>query len=147
MNYSMRWRKSKRSLLTFTAAQHHQLLEWAAAGRPYEVCGVLAGSANRVAGLIPLPNSATDPRTRYLIAPEAFIPAYYAIERDGQELIGIVHSHPTSAPIPSPTDLREATWTAIFYVIIGFVAEVPSLRAWQLHWGEATEIEVQIEDH
>lgn len=146
MNYIMGKQKQKLSTIMFTAEQHHILLEWATKGRPYEVCGIIGGKGNHAQQIYQLPNIASDPRTRYLIDPKAFVSAYYEIERNGLEMIGVVHSHPTSLPIPSPTDIVEAAWPGIYYVIIGFEGNVASLRVWEIYAGHAEETDVIIED-
>jgi desampylase len=130
--------------LLFTAAQYHDLLEWAQAGRPYEVCGIIGGASrsNRAETIYALPNIAADPRTRYQIEPQALLHAYFEIERAGLEMIGIVHSHPASVPIPSATDIVEATWPDVVYVIIGFEGDQASVRAWQIRNGRAQEVTI-----
>ncbi len=56
----------------------------------------------------------------------------------------IVHSHPTTPPIPSALDLAEATLPGVFSVIVGFAPPVV-VRAWRLPFGEMAVGEIPIE--
>jgi len=135
--------------LVLTCAQREVLIDRAAAGQPDEVCGLLGGrwqsETGEVSAVIPLANSAATPRTNYLVEPRAFVDAYQRLERSGDDLIGIYHSHPHGAAIPSATDVAEATWPDIPYLIIGFPgASTPDIRAWNLKRGAAAPVELVI---
>ncbi len=54
------------------------------------------------------------------------------MRRLGIELLAIYHSHPTSAPVPSKTDLARAFWPDAVYLIVSLAAEEPVVRGWWL---------------
>lgn len=115
------------------------------AGYPDEVCGLLGGrwqgDEGRVKRVMPLPNVASNPHIRYQVEQKAFVDAYRQIERRGDELIGIYHSHPTDVAVPSATDLAEATWPDVAYLIIGLREQSsPDIRAWSIKRGTATPV-------
>lgn len=128
-----------------TAAQHRQILDQAVQGRPYEVCGLVGGWQDVASHILPIRNIALTPRTRYLLDPAAFVTAYTQIERSDGELIGIYHSHPAGAPTPSATDLAEATWPEVVYLIVGFVEDRPQMAAWLLRHGKATPVTLTLQ--
>ena len=72
---------------------------------PQEACGVLLGTAPaggiRIEQFHPIRNVAPDPLHAFTFHPEQWIPFCLKSEK----LIGIVHSHPHSLPIPSQDDL------------------------------------------
>lgn len=72
---------------------------------PQEACGVLLGTATaggiRIEHFQPIRNVAPDPLHSFTFHPEEWIPFCLKSEK----LIGIVHSHPHSLPIPSQDDL------------------------------------------
>jgi proteasome lid subunit RPN8/RPN11 len=111
---------------------YRQLREFAEAGIPREVCGLLSGSNGEVKRLYPIPNVAETPETRFVLAPDAFLRAYYTIERSGEDLLAVFHSHPRHAPNPSSTDIAETTWPDLLTVIAGPVADEFRIAAWSL---------------
>ncbi len=130
--------------LILTAAQQRQILDHAVQGRPYEVCGLISGWQGIANSILPIANIAAAPRTRYLLDPAAFVAAYTQIERSGDELIGIYHSHPMGVPIPSTTDIAEATWPDVVYLIVGFVADTPQMAVWSIRRGKVTPVKLAI---
>jgi proteasome lid subunit RPN8/RPN11 len=100
---------------------------------PRECCGLLIGKADQVERNVRASN--LDPRpTRYLIDPEDHFAAIREARSLGREVIGAYHSHPASAPVPSQTDLAEATsGSDFFYVIVSLVND--EVRAYQVQDG------------
>ena len=84
---------------------------------PNECCGLLIGSARRVERARRARNVQASP-TRYLVDPADHFAAIRSARTDGLRVVGAYHSHPASAPLPSPTDLRDATYPDYIYVII-----------------------------
>ena len=100
---------------------------------PNECCGLFAGvreaDAWRVKAIHPLVNEAASPR-EYHSAP---FQAEKACRAAGHEFLAIYHSHPTSPPIPSKTDLeRNFYGTSVMHLIIGLSEETPLVRGWWL---------------
>lgn len=126
-----------------TEEQARMLVQQAVEAAPQEICGLLVGSGPRVQSIIPIPNSAADPVHFYRLDDAAFARALLQLETSGLQLAGIYHSHPHGEPIPSSTDVRQATYPDTPYLIIGLRGE-PRLAAWQMRYGEVTPVEVVI---
>lgn len=90
---------------------------------PRECCGLLVGRGESVVRSVRARNlDAT--ATRYLIDPEDHFAAIRAARVEGLEVVGAYHSHPSSAPVPSPADVAEANNGSDFlYVIVSLVNE------------------------
>lgn len=95
-------------------------------GYPYEVCGVLVGSATdggRVDQVVPLPNRETDrPQVRYQIAPEDLLRVQREAGAAGREIIGYYHTHPDHPARPSETDrtiAAEGLSDGVFHMVFG----------------------------
>jgi proteasome lid subunit RPN8/RPN11 len=72
---------------------------------PREACGLLLGAAAaggmRIDTYVPVRNVAPDPLHAFIPHPEDWVKGLYL----EPALIGLFHSHPTSAPVPSLSDL------------------------------------------
>jgi proteasome lid subunit RPN8/RPN11 len=118
------------------------ILRCARNGVPREVCGLIGGCFTRdgaLAGAVfPVRNSAADPLVRFDMARAEMIGAIMSLQRTGKEVVGIYHSHPASDAIPSPVDIREATWPDVAHLIVGHAhAPAPDVRAWLIKAGRA----------
>ncbi|HFC09658.1 MAG TPA: M67 family peptidase [Chloroflexi bacterium] len=101
-----------------------------AAEAPLEACGLVAGRDGVSVAVYPIPNALHSP-TRYRMDPRAQVQAFFAMEAAGLELLAIYHSHPQGPPLPSATDLREATY-AVPYLIWARLGETWLVRAFLL---------------
>ena len=111
------------------------MLAHAQAERPNECCGLLAGVID--AGVMHvvkrhvLVNEAASP-IEYRSEPRSMFAAVKAMRIDGHEMLAIYHSHPTSTPIPSPTDLERSLSPDLVNFIISLEGPAPVLRGWWL---------------
>jgi proteasome lid subunit RPN8/RPN11 len=106
-----------------------------------ERCGLLAGEDGRVTRVLPVPNALRSPVAYRMDGPE-FIAAMAACDF---EPLAIYHSHLAGPPIPSATDVAEATYPDSIYVIVSFHIEPPSVRAFRIVAGQVTGVVVQVE--
>ena len=121
-----------------------RLLEHARREHPNESCALLGGDARtgRVTSLHVARNELASPY-RYEVAAEDLVRIVHAIEAAGEDLVAIFHSHPTTAPVPSPSDRREARYAAV-HLIEGLSAGRRTLRAWSLDGSLALPVELAI---
>ncbi|HJZ60213.1 MAG TPA: M67 family metallopeptidase, partial [Gemmataceae bacterium] len=103
---------------------------------PNECCGLLAGVIADDVGWVsehfPIRNDRASP-TEYESNPQDMLSAVRAMRAAGTEVLAIYHSHPTSAPVPSRTDLARNFWgETAAHVIIGMSGSDPEVRAWWL---------------
>jgi proteasome lid subunit RPN8/RPN11 len=109
-----------------------EMLAQAVAELPNECCGLLAGRGGRVSHRYPLTNALVSP-VRYESDPKDLFAADKAMRQEGTELLAIYHSHPTSEPVPSRTDLeRNFYGPDVIHVIISLKGGEPAVRAWRL---------------
>ncbi len=109
---------------------------------PGECCGALLGpDPGALAAALPLRNEAGRAGS-YLVGPESLQVAEAAAATAGLELVGFYHSHPASAPMPSPVDL-EAAWPWYTYLLVD--AGTGAVRAWTLAEDRSTFVERAIE--
>jgi proteasome lid subunit RPN8/RPN11 len=85
---------------------------------PHECCGALVGRDDRVADVVPLPNTTEEgPRRRFLVRPSDYREAEKKAAELGGELLGFYHSHPDHPARPSQYDLDHA-WPNFAYIIV-----------------------------
>ena len=100
---------------------------------PRECCGLLVGKGESVVRSVRARNLDAK-ATRYLIDPEDHFEAIRAARVEGLEVVGAYHSHPSSTPVPSATDIAEANGGSDFlYVIVSLVTE--DVRAYRIDMG------------
>jgi len=106
---------------------------------PNEGCGLLSGrqiDAALVGGrFFPGTNVLASP-SRFAMDPAEVVAALTAIDRDGDRLAAIVHSHPSTGAAPSRTDVLEAYYPEALLLIVPLADVAPRLRAWRAEPGD-----------
>ena len=128
---------------------HAEMVHQAQAELPNECCGLLAGRIEndgtgplgRVLRRYPLINAAASPK-EFISDPRSMLAAEKARRAEGLDFLAVYHSHPTSPPIPSRTDLERAYSPDTMNLIVSLQTDVPEIRAWWLKGDEYKEAEV-----
>lgn len=130
--------------LKLTQEQHQKMIEHVESNLPFEACGLLAGRNAKVESVHKVTNKAQSP-LRYMMDPIEQLSAFEWIESNGQDLIGIFHSHPTGPENISPSDIAEAAY-AVVYIVLARVDNAPAWRTrgfWIEH-GTYSEVALEI---
>lgn len=118
------------------------MVQQARAELPNECCGLLAGTPDgRVLCRYPLVNTAASPR-EYMAEGHDRFEADKDMRQNGIEVLAVYHSHPTSDPIPSRTDLERngyGSWAV--HLIVSLKETEPRVRGWWLTEKDYTEAE------
>ncbi len=130
------------------------MIAQAQAELPNECCGLLAGQVDTsvtgppvgsVLARYALINGAHSP-VRYLSEEKSLFAAHRDMRQRCIDVLAIYHSHPTSAPVPSKTDLQQNYWPGVVHVIVSLERPEPEVRFWRLEPDRFTEAEVEIVD-
>jgi len=110
---------------------------------PNECCGMVGGADGEARVVIPVVNSAASP-LRFEMDPQGQYNALRAIEDDGDELLGIYHSHTKSAAYPSQTDVNQAvSWPDAIWLIVSLQdADSPDVKGYWLKDLEIADAEL-----
>lgn len=106
--------------------------------RPRECCGFLVGSGSRVTHAVPMSNVA-EGTTRYRLDDRGHIELRRLLRefRPPLAIVGVYHSHPAGAPVPSETDVAEAHYPEWIHVIVGLGSGRARLAAFRIAGGHA----------
>lgn len=126
------------------------LLAHAQQGDTDEVCGLISRRADPTQAAEyrhhPITNIAADRPHRYTMDPAGQIAALREMREQDRALFAIYHSHPTSAALPSATDMREAGYPEALYLIISLNTKgVLEMRGFRLHGEHYDEVDLLIE--
>lgn len=111
---------------------------------PNEACGILAGKEGIIQKVHEMTNTDKSPQTFFMGAKEQ-LRVMKEIRNEGQEMIGIYHSHVASLAYPSSHDVELALYPEASYVIISIKDKKnPSIRSFKIVGGEIAEEEVII---
>jgi proteasome lid subunit RPN8/RPN11 len=107
-------------MLRLSSSQFQKITEQGLAGKPLEICGLLAGRRSadsaleestfaEVLEIYPIDSEDQNEKT-YTLNPLQQLRAEKDAAAKGMEIIGIYHTHPATQPYPSPTDVKRAHW-------------------------------------
>jgi len=137
-------------LLNIPRSIYEGMIEHALAQRPLECCGLLAGvvrgDGTAVAGhRYPLVNAAAS-AVEFESEPASHFAADRDMRRRGLEVLAVYHSHPTSEPVPSRTDLDRNWSPDVVNLIVSLRHTPPLVRAWWLTATDYREAQWQVEE-
>ena len=130
-----------------------RLVNIARAALPHESCGFVAGVPGvsdtdqiRVERIEPVANALASP-VAFALDGQAMIAAETRLAADGYTVVGVFHSHPAAAAVPSARDLDDASLYdpsgAFVHVIVSMQGFAPTLRAWRLTADGPVEVGLQ----
>lgn len=120
--------------------QHDALIAHAREEAPNECCGYVHGRDGSVQGVLRARNLRASPYG-YELDPQSLLAAN-ELDDEGSE-VGIYHSHPRSAAVPSQTDINLAYYPHWTYLIVSLAGE-PEVRAWRIEAGRVEEEPVEL---
>ena len=104
----------------------------ARAQAPREACGLIAGTHGRATDIVPVNNVSPTSETHYELDHKQQAEAMMDFHKRGLDLIAIYHSHPKDPPVPSQTDIHNATYPKAAYLIVSLQNNHADLAAWQI---------------
>lgn len=120
-------------------AIYRQMIAHARREAPLEACGLVAGKDGVATRFFATENADRSP-VRYTIAPLDILRITREIDRAGEELLAIFHSHPATEAYPSATDIRLAFYPDAYYLICSLRDPArPVLRAFRIRDGRVSE--------
>jgi [CysO sulfur-carrier protein]-S-L-cysteine hydrolase len=111
---------------------------------PNEACGLLAGRNGSAVKVFAMRNADASPAT-YTIDSRELLAAMNDMVDQGQDLVGIYHTHTHSEAYPSETDRIRAGYPEAYHLIVSLAdRKDPVLRAFRIDDGQVIEEELTI---
>lgn len=124
----------------------NQILEQAQQSPTREVCGLIASQDNQAARTIPVSNTATDPRHRFLMDPKQQVDIMRDMRERGETLYAIYHSHPDSPAMPSTEDMVQAAYPDALHLIISMsTTGTLQLNGFHIEANSATSVDIIVD--
>ena len=106
-----------------------------------EICGLISQKDQQFKAY-KIDNVATDTQHLYAMDPKQQIDAMREIRQNGETLIAIYHSHPDSPAKPSLTDLQQAQYPDVIYLITSLNTKgVLEMQGFKLNNGQFENVE------
>lgn len=114
------------------AAAQALIIEHARQGKPEEICGILRGVGLQAYEAFRGKNIASERIENYEVDPQTLL-RQFDFEDQGEEMMGIYHSHPVSVAYPSATDAWNAHYPESIYFICSLeFDDAPVIRAFRM---------------
>lgn len=114
------------------AAAESLIIAHARQGKPEEICGILRGKGLQAYEALRGKNIASERIENYEVDPQTLL-RQFDFEDQGEEMMGIYHSHPVSVAYPSATDAWNAHYPESIYFICSLEFDnAPIIRAFRM---------------
>ena len=130
--------------IVITATCYNEIINHGIMNYPYEVCGLLSGTNNKVLSVWKLENELKSDR-RFYVGEKAVAKNLKSIANKNEMLLAIYHSHPTTAPLPSHYDISNHMDDNIIMVIITYKTKTPKMKCYRISNGTYRECVLIIE--
>jgi len=101
--------------------------------RPFECCGLLLGRQGAIAFAVEAPNIERT-TTRFHLDPRTHLEWQRRLRdvRPALAIVGVYHSHPSGAAVPSPSDIAEAHYPDWLHLIVGVKGRAITVNGYRI---------------
>ena len=120
------------NVVTVPRAVRDVIVAHAREGKPEEICGIVRGRGLAAESIVRGRNIAAERIENYEVDPQTLL-RQFEFEEEGDEMMGIYHSHPVSVAFPSATDAWNAHYPDSIYFICSLeYDDAPVIRAFRM---------------
>ncbi len=109
---------------------------------PLEGCGLLSGPALGYGNNCWKMRNLDASPISFSIDDQELRNTFLEMERKGEKLTGIFHSHPTSRAYPSHQDIKYAHYPAAIYIIVSFAKKGPEVKGYKIKNGKVIPVQL-----
>lgn len=114
----------------FNENVYSELVQHCLREKPLEACGLLSGKDKKAWTGWPMENILHN-QNAFEMDIRQIETVFQQIEKKGEKLVGIYHSHPTTPPYPSPNDIANANYPNVVYIIVSLSSTHPDVCCFQ----------------
>lgn len=130
--------------LIFPVNYYEELVNHGQSQLPYESCRLLAGRNQTVQSIWKLKNELNSNR-RFFVGEKTVNKTLQSIAKREEKVLAIYHSHPTTLPVPSYTDLLNHPDSEVKMVIVSYKTKKPLVKCYHLQKGSYKKLPFLIE--
>jgi proteasome lid subunit RPN8/RPN11 len=131
--------------LQISSALRDEMLAHLRAGLPNEACGILGGGEPGVVTSVHPTRNADASPYRYTVHPDDLLRVQLELDAADKDIVGIFHSHPSSAAYPSRTDVElAALWPQTAFVIVSLRSQPGEVAAFDLTGQKIEELVLEV---
>ena len=131
-------------MIQIARAVHEAMVAHALEERPFESCGLLAGTGGEITHSFRAANAAEFFGVRYEIAPREVLRLNREIDDADLDLLGVYHSHPFTRAYPSATDLGQASEGLVYLIVSLTDFLAPIVKAFTVADGQISEQPIEV---
>jgi proteasome lid subunit RPN8/RPN11 len=130
--------------LIFPVNYYEELVNHGQSQLPYEACGLLSGRNQTVQSIWKLKNELNSDR-RFFVGEKTVNKTLQSIAKRDEKVLAIYHSHPTTAPVPSYTDVLNHPDVEVKMIIVSYKTKNPLVKCYHIQKGSYKELPFLIE--
>ncbi|WP_053217519.1 Mov34/MPN/PAD-1 family protein [Virgibacillus senegalensis] len=130
----MNWNTSRIGTIYLPARLKEKMIQHTRECLPYETCGLLSGTTNRVSSIWKL-ESEIKHRYRYFVSKDTVDKTMKDIQSKQEQVLAIYHSHPTAPPVPSKEDILHHPEPHICMLIVSLQAKSTTWKGYTIAHG------------
>jgi len=123
-------------MITISRALKSQIIEHARRELPNEACGYLAGKDGVILKAFEMINVDNSPE-HFAFDPSEQFKVMRMVRKEGLNIVGNYHSHPSTPARPSEEDIRLANDPDISYLIVSLSGDLPVIQSLRIKENKA----------
>lgn len=123
--------KNNKNIYSMKKQVYEQMVEYCMVESPIEACGLVSGKENKGLTLWQVPNEDKSPN-RFKISEESMKKTIVKIEKKGEQLTGVFHSHPVTRAYPSFFDIKNHAYPTVAYIIVSLLKSEPVVKCYRI---------------
>ena len=117
--------------ITIAQDSYDEIIDHCCSELPNEACGIVSGVNNTVITVWKLKNESKS-ENRYFVSKEKVQQIFNNIFNNGENVLGIYHSHPKTSPIPSKFDLMNHPYQDVKMLIVSLKKKKPVIKSYEI---------------